>query len=655
MPSRHMGDPHACGREQSCLLKWYNRGATIGMGLVSRGLFHFLWLAQGPAELQRERDMTIQALAGAHAGTPEGEDASTSGDLYETTRTFESLGVSEELTKALADQGIVSAFPIQALTVADALAGRDVCGKAKTGSGKTLAFGVPLLQRAKATRDAQGQRPPTRPAQPLALVLLPTRELAVQVHDVVAPLAKRLGLRVVAVYGGADIDRQVAKLRKGVDVIIATPGRLIDLGDRGEIVVDEIETLVLDEADRMADMGFMPQVEWVLRRLKVPHQTLLFSATLDGAIDRLVKRYLHQPRLPRGGILPRPSTRWSTASFRCTRWTRSRWPRPSAGRWRSRCCSCAPSGVPTAWSTSSGRRASRRRHPRRPAPGPPGAGTGRLLLGQAARAGRHRRGRPGPDIDAVDVVIHYDPPEDHKAYLHRSGRTARAGQAGVVVTLALWNQVSTLRSSSAGSACASPSSRCSPTTRACPTSPHGAPPRRASSERQRSRAPAPGPPTTAIRRVLIVTAHPDDVDFGVAGTVAAFTGRAWTSPTALPPTATPAGLTAPSAGPTWPPSASDEQRAAAAEVGVTDVRFLGHPDGRLQPTIELRRDICRVIRQVRPERVLTHRRSVIGTLFASHPDHLAAGEATVCAVYPDARNPFAHPELLDERASSPGR
>src|SRR5580700_8357726 len=240
--------------------------------------------------------MTVEALAGAHAGTaPKDSDVPGGDDTYETARTFESLGVSPELNKALADEGIVSAFPIQALTVADALAGRDVCGKAKTGSGKTLAFGVPLLQRAKATREAQGPRPPTRPARPLALVLLPTRELAVQVHDVLAPLAKKLGLRAVAVYGGADIDRQQAKLRKGVDLIIATPGRLIDLGDRREIAVDELETLVLDEADRMADMGFMPQVEWVLRRLDQPHQTLLFSATLDGAVDRLVKRYLTDP------------------------------------------------------------------------------------------------------------------------------------------------------------------------------------------------------------------------------------------------------------------------------------------------------------------------------------------------------------------------
>jgi superfamily II DNA/RNA helicase len=208
--------------------------------------------------------------------------------LSSTPVPFDSIGVEPALVKVLASQGITTAFPIQAMTVADALGGRDVCGKAKTGSGKTLAFGVPLLQRTMGNKA-------TQPGRPRALVLVPTRELAVQVHDVLEPLAEAIGLRLVAVYGGADIDRQVKKLRRGVDVIIATPGRLIDLGDRGELTVADIETLVLDEADRMADMGFMPQVEWVLRRLERDHQTLLFSATLDGAVDRLVSRYLTDP------------------------------------------------------------------------------------------------------------------------------------------------------------------------------------------------------------------------------------------------------------------------------------------------------------------------------------------------------------------------
>jgi superfamily II DNA/RNA helicase len=388
--------------------------------------------------------MTVEAGAGAHAGTPVNGDGDVPGDdTYETTRTFESLGVSEELTKALADEGIVSAFPIQALTVADALAGRDVCGKAKTGSGKTLAFGVPLLQRAKATRGAEGGRPaPTRPARPLALVLLPTRELAVQVHDVLAPLAQKLGLRAVAVYGGADIDRQVARLRKGVDVVIATPGRLIDLGDRGEIAVDELETLVLDEADRMADMGFMPQVEWVLRRLDQPHQTLLFSATLDGAVDRLVKRYLSDPVFHEVASTTQTVTQMEhrflqvhqmdkvkVAAAICRSQEKSLvFVRTKRGADRL-VENLAKEGVRAAAIHGDLRQANRERALADFSNGKLSV----LVATDVAARGLH--------IEGVDGVIHFDPPEDHKAYLHRSGRTARAGRSGVVVSLALWNQL----------------------------------------------------------------------------------------------------------------------------------------------------------------------------------------------------------------------
>jgi superfamily II DNA/RNA helicase len=388
--------------------------------------------------------MTIEAPADAHAETAstseEASNAST--DTYETARTFESLGVSEELIKALANEGIITAFPIQALTVADALNGRDVCGKAKTGSGKTLAFGVPLLQRTKATRDAEGHREPTRPARPLALVLLPTRELAVQVHDVLNPLAKHLGLRTVAVYGGADIDRQVAKLRKGVDVIIATPGRLIDLGDRGEISVSALETLVLDEADRMADMGFMPQVEWVLRRLETPHQTLLFSATLDGAVDRLVTRYLTDPvfhevasntqtvtAMEHRFLQVHQMDKVKVVAAICRGLEKSLlFVRTKRGADRL-VESLGKEGIRAAAIHGDLRQSNRERALADFSNGKLSV----LVATDVAARGLH--------IDAVDVVIHYDPPEDHKAYLHRSGRTARAGRAGVVVSLALWNQV----------------------------------------------------------------------------------------------------------------------------------------------------------------------------------------------------------------------
>ncbi len=387
--------------------------------------------------------MTVDALTGAHAGTDANGGSGVSGDdTYETTRTFESLGVSPELTHALADEGIVSAFPIQALTVADALAGRDVCGKAKTGSGKTLAFGVPLLQRARATRDAHGPAPAARPARPLALVLLPTRELAVQVHDVLAPLAKKLGLRAVAVYGGADIDRQVAKLRKGVDLVIATPGRLIDLGDRGEIAVDALETLVLDEADRMADMGFMPQVEWVLRRLDQPHQTLLFSATLDGAVDRLVKRYLTDPVFHEVASSTQTVTlmehrflqvhqmdKVKVAAAICRSQEKSLlFVRTKRGADRL-VENLAKEGVRVAAIHGDLRQANRERALAEFSNGKLSV----LVATDVAARGLH--------IEGVDGVIHFDPPEDHKAYLHRSGRTARAGRAGVVVSLSLWNQL----------------------------------------------------------------------------------------------------------------------------------------------------------------------------------------------------------------------
>jgi superfamily II DNA/RNA helicase len=365
----------------------------------------------------------------------------TTGDTYETLRTFESLGVIEPLTKALADQGITTAFPIQALTIADAVAGRDVCGKAKTGSGKTLAFGLPLLQRTLAGKPS-GEPASGAPARPAALVLLPTRELAVQVHDVLAPLAKSLGLRIAAVYGGADIDRQVSKLRKGVEVVIATPGRLIDLGDRGELSVADVEVLVLDEADRMADMGFMPQVEWVMRRLERPHQTLLFSATLDGAVDRLVTRYLSEPvhhevvsntqtvaAMEHRFLNVHQMDKVKVAAAICRHKDKALvFVRTKRGADRL-VEQLGKEGIRSAAIHGDLRQANRER-----ALADFSSGKLHVLVAtDVAARGLH--------IDGVDVVIHFDPPEDHKAYLHRSGRTARAGSTGVVATLVLWNQV----------------------------------------------------------------------------------------------------------------------------------------------------------------------------------------------------------------------
>ncbi|HEV3213662.1 MAG TPA: DEAD/DEAH box helicase [Acidimicrobiales bacterium] len=365
---------------------------------------------------------------------------------YSTALTFESLGVAEPLCKALADQGITTAFPIQALTIADAIAGRDVCGKAKTGSGKTLAFGLPLLQRLAASlAGADGAVVPLKghPSRPRALVLLPTRELAVQVYDVLRPLAERMGLRLVAVYGGADIERQVRQLRKGCEVIIATPGRLIDLGDRGELKVEDLDVLVLDEADRMADMGFMPQVEWVLRRVVGrPHQTLLFSATLDGAVDQLVRRYLTDPVFHEVQSDTQTVTEMVHHFFNVHQMDKVKvaaaicrandkvllFVRTKRGA--DRLVQHLGQEHVVAGAIHGDLRQSQRER----ALADFAAGKLHVLVATDVAA-------RGLDIDAVDVVVHYDPPEDHKAYLHRSGRTARAGTAGVVVTLLLWNQV----------------------------------------------------------------------------------------------------------------------------------------------------------------------------------------------------------------------
>jgi superfamily II DNA/RNA helicase len=345
---------------------------------------------------------------------------------------FAELGVAPELVAVLSSQGITAPFPVQALTIPDGIAGRDVCGKAKTGSGKTLAFGLPLLMRV-----GRGE-----PRKPRALVLVPTRELAVQVSEVLEPLGASTGQRVVVVYGGADIERQMKKLNKGVDVVIATPGRLIDLTERGAISVADVEVVVLDEADRMADMGFLPQVEWVLRRIVHRHQTMLFSATLDGDVDRVVKRHLHDP-VRHEVASARPTVdsmehrflqvhqmdKVKVAAAICRGATKALvFVRTKRGAdrlveqlGRERVRAAAIHG-------------DLRQSSREKALEDFTAGRLHVLVATDVAA-------RGLDIEDVDVVVHYDPPEDHKSYLHRSGRTARAGGTGVVATLTLWNEI----------------------------------------------------------------------------------------------------------------------------------------------------------------------------------------------------------------------
>ena len=352
------------------------------------------------------------------------------------TATFDALGLSADLVTVLAEQGITEPFPVQRLTLPDALAGRDVCGKAKTGSGKTLAFGLALVERVSAAR----------PGRPRALVLVPTRELATQVAAELAPLAKVRDRSVRAVYGGTDLDRQTAALRRGVDIVVATPGRLIDLIERGAVSLAEVETVVLDEADRMADMGFLPQVEWVLRHVRDSHQTMLFSATLDGDVDHVVRVHMHEPAFhevesDRVDVddmehrflfvhqmdKVRVAAAVARGSERCLIFVRTK---RGADRLALQ---LAREGVAAQPIHGDLRQSARERALRDFAHGKLHV----LVATDVAARGIH--------VDEIDVVMHYDPPEDHKAYVHRSGRTARAGTTGVAVTLVLWDQERDIR------------------------------------------------------------------------------------------------------------------------------------------------------------------------------------------------------------------
>jgi len=345
--------------------------------------------------------------------------------------TFSDLGVSPDFVAALEAMGRTSPFPVQALTIPDALAGRDVCGKAKTGSGKTLAFGLPVLERVKSAE----------PRRPRALILVPTRELCVQVKDELAPLGKARGTTVAAIYGGARMETQIKELTQGVEIVVATPGRMIDMIERKEIFLDDVDQVVLDEADRMADMGFLPQVEWILRHIPGSHQTLLFSATLDGVVDTPIKRYQADPvmhevvseeatveemqhrflsvhdmdKVKVAAAIVRGANR--TIIFVRTK--------RAADRVAS---DLRREGVEAASIHGDLRQSHREKALK-------DFGDGKLhalVATDVAARGIH--------VDDIDVVIHYDPSEDAKDYLHRSGRTARAGESGVVVTLILWNE-----------------------------------------------------------------------------------------------------------------------------------------------------------------------------------------------------------------------
>ncbi len=351
-----------------------------------------------------------------------------------TQPSFADLGVSAELVTSLVARGIDSPFPIQTQTLPDTLAGRDVLGRGKTGSGKTLAFSLPLVSRLDPARR--------RPKQPTGLVLAPTRELATQITATIEPLAKLRGLNVTTIFGGVPAPRQISALRNGVDIVVACPGRLEDLMRQGALRLDAVEITVIDEADHMADLGFLPGVTRILAATPAGGQRLLFSATLDNGVDKLVNRFLrdqvshavdesHSP-VPAmthhvfhvAGAEAKKQLVHTLASGSGRRILFMR----TKHQARKLAKLLTESGVPSVDLHGNLSQPARDRNLAAFS-----SGAARVLVATdiAAR---------GVHVDEVELVVHVDPPVEHKAYLHRSGRTARAGNAGDVVTVVLPEQ-----------------------------------------------------------------------------------------------------------------------------------------------------------------------------------------------------------------------
>jgi superfamily II DNA/RNA helicase len=353
---------------------------------------------------------------------------------------FAELGTPAALVAVLTGQGIEVPTPIQAATIADALAGRDVLGRARTGSGKTLAFALPTIS---SLRDSGSRRLPYKPR---ALVLVPTRELASQVSAVFAPLAKATGMRTTTVYGGVGQSPQVRALKDGIDVLVACPGRLEDLISQGRCALDAVEVTVLDEADHMADLGFLPAVTRLLGQTPRGTQRMFFSATLDGAVDGLARRFLDDPVThsvkpvqaevttmthhvfgvrvadKNAVVTELAAGQGRTLMFTRTKHVAKKWARHLTA-----------AGIPAVDLHGNLSQAARERNLAAFS-----RGDVRVLVATdiAAR---------GIHVEGVDLVVHVDPPAEHKAYLHRSGRTARAGATGTVVTLSTPDQRSDVR------------------------------------------------------------------------------------------------------------------------------------------------------------------------------------------------------------------
>jgi len=353
---------------------------------------------------------------------------------------FAELGVPADLAAVLADRGITVPTPIQAATLGDSLAGRDVLGRGRTGSGKTYAFLLPLVARLAAAGS------PARSKRPRALVLAPTRELVSQIEESLAPLARTAGLTTLTVFGGVGQNPQVQGLRRGVDIVLACPGRLEDLIGQGHCDLSDVEITVLDEADHMADLGFLPGVKRILDRTPAGSQRLLFSATLDNAIDVLVKRYLRQPVVHQADSAQSPVAAMehhvlhvrredrvavivdlTSAPGRTVVFTRTKHGAKALARQLNK------SGVPSVELHGNLSQGARTRN------------MDAFHAGRATTLVATDIAARGIHVDDVSLVLHADPPVEHKAYLHRSGRTARAGARGTVVTLMTDEQVRDVR------------------------------------------------------------------------------------------------------------------------------------------------------------------------------------------------------------------
>jgi superfamily II DNA/RNA helicase len=373
-----------------------------------------------PAEPRSELDLALAAAA-ARPEPP--------------ARNFAELGLDPRIVSALAARDITAPFAIQARALPDALAGRDVLGRAETGSGKTLAFGLPMLSRVAAIPG----RP--RPTAPRGLVLVPTRELAEQVAEVLRPVGRSLGLLITTVYGGVSIGRQIDRLRRGADVVVATPGRLIDLLDRHACSLADIDVTVIDEADHMADLGFLPSVTRIMDLTPAGGQRMLFSATLDRGVDRLVSAYLADPALhavePQAlasgaaehvTLVLDPADKVAVAAEMAGRPSRTLFfvrTKHGADRLAQQFTRAGVSAAAI--------HGDRNQNQRQRALDAFAAGYPRVLVATDVAA-------RGIHVDGIELVVHFDPPRDHKDYLHRSGRTARAGATGLVVALAQRDQ-----------------------------------------------------------------------------------------------------------------------------------------------------------------------------------------------------------------------